>query len=141
MILFRQQNLITSLSVFRSKISTSKTSFVRQSKVVKTRSGDLANLDTESEVMKMNDNQKEAVWLLKMVLFCLLLSLVALILKLKGISRTTISNKCLRGSLLCLHYNKLKRFVNNRYNLDKFSKRRFILVNSYVIIYSQMGSI
>lgn len=55
--------------------------FYRQRKVFKTRNGDLANLSTESEVMSMKDHQDEALKLLKIALFCLLLSLLALLVK------------------------------------------------------------
>ena len=53
----------------------------RQRKVVKTRNGDLANLDTESEVIALKDFLKEASKLLKIALICLLLSLLALLVK------------------------------------------------------------
>ena len=52
-----------------------------QSKAVKTRNGDLANPNTESEVICMKDFLKEDDSLLKMVLICLLLSLLALLTK------------------------------------------------------------
>ena len=55
------------------------TSWQRQ--VVKTRNGDLTNLDTESEVITMKDYLKEVLLLLKIALICLLLSLLALLVK------------------------------------------------------------
>ena len=55
--------------------------YFRQRKVVKTRNGGLANLSTESEVISIKDYPREVILLLKFALFCLLLSLLALLVK------------------------------------------------------------
>ena len=53
----------------------------RQRKVNKTRDEDLANLGTESEVIALRDFLKEALKLLMIALTCLLLALLALLIK------------------------------------------------------------
>ena len=53
----------------------------RQRQDVKTRSGDLANLGTESEVIVLKTNVDEALKLLRLMLICLLIALLIVLIK------------------------------------------------------------
>ena len=69
------------LNLFYEKDYVFDIIYSRQRQVYKTRNGDLANLAQESEVMSMKDDFKKVLELLRLSLICLLLSLMALLLK------------------------------------------------------------